>query len=447
MKVETEQLPDGAVALSFEVDDERVERAMDAAYRRVANRVNIAGFRRGKAPRPLVERVVGRDSLLEEALNTLLPEVYEEALRETNVRAMTEPEFDVESFTPLRAKATVIAEPKVELGDYKAISHDAPEATVSEEEINAVLENLRERHAEWVPAERAAAASDRVSMDVKGTADEDTIVDQQDVDYLVDAENNAPLPGFSDQIVGMSAGEEKSFTLSVPEDDDNPRLAGKTVKFEVAVKDVKAKELPELDDFFAATVGTYKDLAELREEVTKQLQAGAEANSRQTLEQQIIDEAVESSTLDLPEKLIDYQAQRALERSARDLDSIGLTVEQYLRMRQIDAEQMRSESRASAERTLRRQLVLRGLAEQEGLAVSEEEIDEAIRTALGAEGGDEKAIARALRASEIRDRARASILEQRAVQWLIEHAIREPAPVANTGPEAGGPEAEGEQAT
>src|SRR5581483_2728342 len=122
MKVETEQLPDGEVALSFEVEDDRVERAMDAAYRRVANRVDIAGFRRGKAPRPLVERVIGRDQLLQEALNQLLPEVYEEALKETNVQAISEPEFDVESLAPLRAKATVIVQPAVELGDYQSIS-------------------------------------------------------------------------------------------------------------------------------------------------------------------------------------------------------------------------------------------------------------------------------------------------------------------------------------
>src|SRR4051794_41054665 len=159
MRVETEQLPDGEVALSFEVDDDRVERAMDAAYRRVANRVDIAGFRRGKAPRPLVERVIGREQLLQEALNQLLPEVYEEALRETNVQAMSEPEFDVESFTPLRAKATVIVEPPVQLGDYRAISKEPSPPTVSDEEIDVVLNQLRERHAEWVPRERPAAAA------------------------------------------------------------------------------------------------------------------------------------------------------------------------------------------------------------------------------------------------------------------------------------------------
>src|SRR5438128_3193971 len=205
MKVETEQLPHGEVALSFEVEDIRVERAMDAAYRRLANRVDIAGFRRGKAPRPLVERVVGRESLVDEALNHLLPEVYEEALRETHVDAVTEPEFDVESLTPLRAKATVVVRPTVELGDYRSIVRDIPEPTVNEEEVNAVLEQLRERHAEWVPADRPAGAGDRVAMDVTGTTDDETVISQDDVEYVIDLENSAPLPGFAAKLVGISA--------------------------------------------------------------------------------------------------------------------------------------------------------------------------------------------------------------------------------------------------
>src|SRR5947199_846025 len=146
MKVETRELPDSEFEFSFEVEDARVERAMDAAYRRVASQVNIAGFRRGKAPRALVERVIGHESLLEEALNVLLPEVYEEAVREANVEALTEPVFDVESITPLKAKATVVVPPPVELGDYRSIRRERPEVAVSDEEIDGVLQSLRERH-------------------------------------------------------------------------------------------------------------------------------------------------------------------------------------------------------------------------------------------------------------------------------------------------------------
>ncbi len=435
MKVETEQLPHGEVALSFEVEDDRVERAMDAAYRRMAGSVNIAGFRRGKAPRQLVERVLGREQLLQEALNHLLPEVYEEALRETNVQAISEPEFDVESISPLKAKATVIVQPPVELGDYRSISKDPPEATVTEEEIDTVLQGLRERHAEWVPAERAAEAGDRLIIDVKGTSEELTIVEQEDVDYVLDPESNAPLPGFAAQLVGMSAGDSKEFKIEVTADEENSRLAGKTVDFAVTVKDIKAKELPELDDFFAATVGTYKELAALRADVEEQLKARAEVNARRNVEEEVLNEAVNGATLELPEKLIDHQAEHAVERLARDLDSRGLPIQQYLRVRQISEEDLKNEFRVESERSLRRDLVLRAIAAQEGLEVNDEQIDGHIRSALSTEGGDQRSVARALRNSEVRERAKSSLLEQGAVQWLLEHAIREPAPAPSSAPD------------
>jgi len=428
MKVDTEQLPDGEVALSFEVDNARVERAMDAAYRRVANRVDIAGFRRGKAPRQLVERMVGRESLLEEALNQLLPEAYEEALKESNVDAVTEPEFDVESLEPLRAKATVVVRPSVSLGDYKAVSRDAPSPTISEEEIDTVLQGLRDRHAEWVPAERAAAEGDRVTMDVKGTVDDEAIIDQDDVEYVIDPETKAPLPGFAEQLVGLSSGDEKSFEISVDADSEDTRLAGMTVKFDVAIKDVKSKELPELDDFFAATVGTYKDLAELKTDVESQLRMRALVSARQALEQEVLNEVVAASTLELPDKLIEYQIDRQLHNMEHDLANIGLTLERYQQIRQLTDEDLRGEMKEGAERTLRQQYVLRAMADEEKLEVSDEEIDEAIRTALASEGRDQKAIARAVKSAEIRERARASLLERRAVQWLMEHAIKDQAP-------------------
>jgi len=451
MKVETEQLPDGEVALSFEVEDVRVERAMDAAYRRVANKVDIAGFRRGKAPRQLVERVVGRESLMEEALNTLLPEVYEEALRETSVDAVSEPEFDVESLTPLRAKATVIVRPTVELGDYRSISRDLPESVVTDEEINVVLDQLRERHAEWVPAERAAEVGDRVTMDITGTVEEETIISQDDVDYVLDPESNAPLPGFAEKLVGISAGEERNFDIEVAPETENPRLAGKTVAFKVTVKDVKAKELPELDDFFATTVGTYKELAELRSDIEEQLRGRAEVSSRRTIEEEVLDEAVKAATLTLPDKLIDYQAQRSLDRLVRDLDSHGLSIEQYLRLRGTTEEDLRTEFREQADRSLRRDFVLRAIAAKEELELTDEDVEEGIRAALTSDGGDQRAVTRALKNAEVRERARGSLLEQRAVQWLLEHAIREPAPAPSgeaepqaTEPEPEAPEPEAE---
>jgi trigger factor len=435
MKIETERLPHGEVALSFEVDDARLERALDAAYRRVASRVEISGFRRGKAPRQLVERVVGRDSLVEEALNQLLPEVYDEARRETRIEAITDPEFDVESLTPLKAKATVIVRPPVVLGDYMAISKDAPEVSVAEDEINTVLEGLRERNAEWVPVERAVEAGDRVTMNITGTVEDETIIEQDDVDYVVNPESTAPLPGFAEKLLGASAGDDLNFDIEVAADSENTRIAGKTVQFHVLVSAVKMKDLPILDDYFATTVGTYKDLAELRAEVESQLKERAQLTARRELEESVLNEAVESATLELPDKLIEIQTHRNLDRLDRDLQSNGLNVAYYRAIRQISEEDLHTEVKTDSERSLRREFVLRAIADQENLTVTEDEIDAGIRAAFGADNADQKAMTRALKNLDVRERARSSLLEQRAVQWLLEHAIREPAPVPSSDPD------------
>lgn len=438
MKVETQELPDSEVALTLEVDDARLERAMDAAYRRAANRVKIAGFRPGKAPRSLVERVVGHEVLLEDALNALLPEVYQEAVRDTDLRVLTEPEFDVESVSPLRAKATVVVQPPVELGDYRAIRRELPAVDISEEEMNDVLQSLRERHAEWVPVDRGAELGDRVTIDVLGTAGGETALDREDVDYVLDADMKFPVPGFAEALVGIGGGEARSFELSVPADAEG-QLAGKTVSFRVTAKDVKSKELPEIDDYFAATVGSFKDLAELRARVGEDLRAREERSAKEKHEQEVVAQAIESSRLSIPEKIIDREVERLRDRLARDLDRRGLTIEQYQRITRSTDATLTQELREQAERGLRRGFVLRAIAEEEGISAPEDEVDESIRSALRSDGSDERSVARALLQAEVRERVRLALAEERAAKWLVEQAT------ASTRPEASDADSEGGQ--
>jgi trigger factor len=421
VNIQTEELADSQVALSFEIDDARVERAMDAASRRVAGRVNIAGFRRGKAPRSLVERVVGRESLLEEALSELLPEAYREALLTTEVRALTDPEFDVESVSPLRARATVVVRPEINLGDYQSIRHAPPSGSVEEEEVDAFLQQLRESHAEWVPADRPAQIGDRVALDVSGTVDGRTVIHEDDADYLIRAESNVPVPGFAVQLVGLEPGMTRTFDLDGPADADG-ELAGKSLSFSVTINEVKAKELPELDDFFATTVGSYADLAELRSQVTAQLSERAEAVAKISLEEEVLKEAADGATVAIPDKLVDQQAHRLRDRLERELDSRGLTIEQYMRVRRTNEAELESEFRAEAERSLKRSFVLQAIAEAQELSVSEDEVDASTREALGGDAGGNRSANRALRQAEIRDRVRTALLEQRAASWLVEHA-------------------------
>lgn len=422
MNVETEELPDSQIALRLEVDGARVEKAMDAAYRRAAGRVNIAGFRRGKAPRPLVERVVGRESLLQDALNQVLPEAYAEAIRETNLRALTEPEFDVESLEPLRAKATIVVPPPVRLGDYRSIHRDPPSITVKPEEVDEVLGELRERHADWVPVERPTEAGDRVTMDVLGLSAEERAIEQEEISYVIDPKSDEPLPGFAKELIGIAPGEPRSFELSVPAEHRDPDLAGKTMSFTVTIKDVKAKELPDLDDAFATTVGNHADLTALRDEVEQQLRARAEAVAWRLVEEEVLEEVTLFCTVKVPDKLVVQEAQRTRDRLARDLDSRRLTIEQYLSASRLQEEELHARLRADGERALKRGFVLQTIAAEEEVRVSDDEVDAEIQQMFRIGGSDEHAVARVLRDEEMRQRIRTSLVERKAARWLIEHA-------------------------
>jgi trigger factor len=441
MKVETQELPDSEVELSFEIEDARVERALDAAYKRLAGRVNISGFRRGKAPRALVERVLGREALLEEALNHLLPEAYTEAAREANVRGLTDPEFNVESIEPLKAKATVVVPPPVELGDYQSIKKDLPETAVTQDEVDAVLNQLREAHAQWVPVERAAAFGDRVTIDVEGRAEGAQVFKQENVDYVLEEGSPNPMPGFAEALVGIAAEETREFELTeeppapeeLPEGAEpmNPRTMG----FVVTAQDVKEKELPELDDEFASGLGSYEDLADLKSRVERQLRERAENNARSDAQQAILDEAVSAATVELPHKLVHQHAHRLMDRFARQLDTGGFSIEQYLRMQRKTEEDFATELEEDAERSLKRSFVLQAIGAREGVAVSDEEVDAAIREAAEREDARPNSITVALRNPELRERMRTGLLEERAAKWLLDHAMPSPAPAA--APEEG----------
>jgi trigger factor len=422
MKVETEELPNSEVALSFEIEDARVERALDAAAKRLSQRVNIPGFRRGKAPRALIERTIGKESLLEEALDQLLPEVYREALQESQIRALTQPEFDVESTAPLKAKATIIVPPPVELGDYQSVKKSYPEASVEASEVDAQLEQLRERYADWTPADQAAAIGDRVMMRVVGEAEGREVVRDQEVDFLLEADVPIPVPGFSEAVAGIQAGETREFELAVPEDHEHSELAGKTITFHVEAKEVRAKELPALDDAFAAMVGDHASLEDLRSSIESQLRQRSEATAREETQKAILDEVIEQAQIDLPEKLIEYETQRARERFARNMGSYGLSFDQYNRLLGRTETDALAALRATAEADLRREFVLQAIARTEGIEVTEEEVDAGITEAVMAEGGDQRAATRMLQEPSVRAGIRSSLLEQRAARWLMKNA-------------------------
>ena len=415
MKINTEDIGSSQVVLEIEVDPPRMERAIDQAYRRMAGRINVPGFRRGKAPRPLVEQMVGRASLLEDAIEHVVPEVYREAVRETGLHPIEEANFEVVDTDPLRVKATVPVRPTVQLGDYRSVRHELVVPAVTPDQVQGVLDNLRESHATWMPVERPVQGGDRVAMDVHMAAGETVLIDRQDIEYDVSVDSPRPLPGFGQNVIGMQAGEERHFTLRVPDDFEDESLRGQDAACRVEIRWVKEKHLPELDDAFASQVGTFGTMDEVRTQVESELQQRAEREAQRELQDAVVEAVVGVAQLELPPQAIEKQAQRLRARLASSLDNQGITVEQYLSLTGKAPADFDEELRTEARRDLTRAFVLDTIADAEGIEVGRAEVDLAIRQA----GDGSRA---ALSRQDVRDRMEMLLRERKTVERLVELA-------------------------
>lgn len=425
MKVSSTELPPRQVALDIEVEQDRLERAIDEAYRRLSGRVDVPGFRRGKAPRSMVERLIGRERLVEDALDRLLPEVVGEAIQQEKVEAYTRPRVESIEFDPLRLKAIVGLPPKVELGDYRdSLRVDTEQAAVTDEQVDAVIQRLRDSYAQWVPVERAVQLGDRVGMDVRATVDGESrpMLDSKEAEYVVDPDGVQPAPGFAERVIGMSAGEVRTFTLNLADDYREKEIAGKPAQFEVNLHWVKERELPAVDDDFAQQVGDYTDVAGLRSAVESQLRTREEERVREQLQEAAMDKLVEISSIEFPPQLIEHQAQHMLETFTRNVEQQGLQLPQYLRMVGKDQDTFDQEMRTEAESRIRRTLALDAFANAENIGVDQQEVeDEVHRVAAGSD--DAAAVERlALANPTTVQRVQEATRERKAMARLLEVA-------------------------
>lgn len=390
MKVSSSEVPPRQIALDIEVDQERLDKAVDQAYRRFAGQVNVPGFRKGKAPRTMVERIVGPDRIMEEALEHLLPDVVGEAIEQEHVEAFGRPRVESVEMDPLRLRAMVPLPPHVELGKYDEVHVEPEQVEIKPEQIDEVVERLRESHAQWVPVEREVQTGDRVSIDLKAetTDPERVLVDTKDAEYVVDAAGPEPAPGFAEQLVGMQADGTKEFDLTLPEDQRDTEVAGKTAHFSVAVHWVKQKELPEVDDAFAEQVGPYETPAAMHEAIESELRTREEQRVRDETDAAALDKLVEISQVKYPPQMVENQADHLLQHLAQSLERQGIRFEQYVRITGKTQEEMRKEMEGDAEVQIRRALALEAFADAEKVPTDEE---------VGTEGNGRSREQRALR--------------------------------------------------
>lgn len=436
VKVSTSERPPRQLVIDIEVEQERLDRATDEAFKRIAGRVNVPGFRKGKAPRAMVERVVGRESIVEDALEHLVPDVVNEAVDEVKVEAYGRPRVENIDMNPLRVTAVVPLAPKVELGAYaQELRIEAEAVQVADEEIDRVIERLRESNAQWVPVERPVQVGDRIGLDILGEAleEERTFLDSKDAEYVVDAEGPQPAPGFAEAVIGIEAGGEKVFTHRLPEDYRDTKLAGQEVRFTVRLHWVKEKQLPALDEDFARQVGEFETVDAVREAVEENLRTREEQRVQEANQSAALDKLVEISTIEVPPQTVEHQAQHMLEQFVTTLERQGLKLEQYLKFMGRGADAFREEVRGDAEKRLLRSLALDAFVDAEKLEVTADEVEAEIKKGTAEAANPADAEAAALGNPETRARIEGAIKEQRALARLVEVATQPDATGSDSG--------------
>jgi trigger factor len=384
VKVSVETLPSSEAVLHVDFSWEELEKASDRAYRKLVQKVDIQGFRRGKAPRSLLERRLGKEYIYQEGLDDLMTETYRDTLKEHNIVPLTQPELEapvLEMGQPYHFSLKVPVLPTVTLGDYRSLHFERPEATITSEEVEKEIERLRNRQENWNEVARPAQLKDRVTMDLKLTAEEQVVSDLKDNPFELTDERHGLFSGMDEQIVGMQVGEQKTFTTTIPEDYANEKLAGKTASYEVSLKKVEEKIIPELDDAFAAQAsqGEYQTLEDMRKGISDQLLADKKRKIRDELREQVLKAVVEQAELTIHPVLIEEEAHEMVHQMGHMLEQQRMSLEQYLMLtKQTEAEYMET-LKPDAERRVRQQLVLDEIIKQEAIQVSPEEVESLYR--------------------------------------------------------------------
>jgi trigger factor len=428
VKTNITELPDSRVRVNVEVPTEALERELKSAAADLGREMRVPGFRSGKVPPEVVLRQVGREAVLDEAVRRGLPSWYEQALAEAGIQTVGDPQVDLadlpEKGAPLAFTIEIGVVPPARLGDYRGIEVGRREPKVDDQEVQAELERLRESHASLENVDRAAGEGDYVVMDYVGSLDGEPFEGGDGRGQVVELGSGRLIPGFEEQLVGASAGEERTVELTFPEDYPAEQLAGQEASFAVQLKEVKEKRLPELDDDFAVEAGGYDSLDELRDEIESRIAQAEERAIEAEFREAAVDAAVANAQVEVPHELVHSKSHEMWHRTARRLAAQGVNPEQYLTMMGKSEEELVVESEAEAETALKREAVLAAIVEAEGIEVTDEEIEQALRASAPPDASD-KQLKRALKRarSQGADEAlREDIAMRKAVDLVVESA-------------------------
>lgn len=379
MAVKSEQVEKNLVKLTFEVSAEKFEEGMQKAYLKNVKKINIPGFRKGKVSRAMVEKYYSPSIFYDEAINYVLPEAYDEAIKEAEIDAVAKPEIDVEKIekgSPVVFTALVTTKPEVKLGKYKGIEIEKIEHNVTAEEVNKEIEAVRNQNARIITIEdRAVKKKDIAVIDFEGFSDGVAFPGGKGENYELEIGSNTFIPGFEDQLVGAKLGDDIDVKVTFPEEYHAADLAGKEATFKVKVKEIKKKELPELNDDFASEVSEFENLKDYKKSIKERLKKEAEEKTKNEIEDAVIDAAVAECEVDIPKAMIDEQIDRMVNDFSTRLSYQGLSLDQYLQYTGSELESMKESFREQAEKRVRASLLIEAVAKAEAIEATEEEIN------------------------------------------------------------------------
>ena len=378
MSVKVETLEKNMAKLTVEVSAEEFEKALQAAYNKSKSKISVPGFRKGKVPRQMVEKLYGPGFFYEDAANMLIPTEYEKAADESGLEIVSRPEIEIvqiEKGKEFIFVAEVAVKPEVTLGEYKGIEVAKSEVEVSEEEVNLEVEKEREKNARTVSVEdRAVENGDMIMLDFEGFVDGVAFDGGKGENYPLTIGSNAFIPGFEDQLVGAKIGEDVEVNVTFPEEYQAPELAGCAAVFKCKVNEIKVKELPELDDDFAQDVSKFDTLAEYKEDVKAKLAASKADAAKRAKEDAVIEKIIENAQMDIPEAMIDTQARQLVDEFAQRIQAQGLSFEQYLQFTGMTLDTALEQMKPNAVKRIQSRLVLEAVVKAENIEVSEDDV-------------------------------------------------------------------------
>ena len=379
MSVQVETLEKSMAKLTIEVSAEEFETALDKAYKKNKNKISLPGFRKGKAPRAMIEKMYGTGVFYEDAANDLIPGAYESAAKESELEIVAQPSIDVtqiEKGKPFIFTATVAVKPEVTLGDYKGIEVEKKTAEVTDEELQAEIDKVRESNSRMITVEdRAVQDGDITTIDFEGFVDGEPFEGGKGENYPLTIGSHSFIDNFEEQLIGKNIGEETEVNVTFPEQYQAEELQGKPAVFKVTIKEIKVKELPELDDDFAQDVSEFDTVDEYKEDLKKKLLENKEAALKREKEEDVVGKIIENATMELPDPMVDTQVRQMVQEFSQRIQSQGLSLQQYMQFTGMTPESLTNELQPQALKRIQSRLVLEAVVAAENIETSDEDLE------------------------------------------------------------------------